>query len=49
MSGQPGDLDPDGFLALFADGSVRFLEGISVQDLKALASRGGGEAAPMLD
>ena len=49
MSGQPGDLDPNGFLALFADGSVRFLEGISVQDLKALASRGGGEVAPMLD
>ena len=40
MSGQPGDLDPNrGFLALFADGSVQHLQGITLEQLKDLALR----------
>ena len=48
LSGAPGDLDPAGFCALFADGSVRFLQGISLADLKALATRAGQEPPPAL-
>lgn len=48
LSGAPGDLDPEGFCALFADGSVRFLQGITLADLRALATRGGNEPPPVL-
>jgi hypothetical protein len=38
LSGQPGDLDGQrGFLALFADGSVQYLQGVTLEQLKELA------------
>ncbi|MCO6453772.1 MAG: DUF1559 domain-containing protein [Pirellulaceae bacterium] len=39
MSGQPGDLDPNGFLALFADGSVQHLQGLTLEEFLSLARR----------
>ena len=39
------DVHPEGFYALFADGSVRFLKGtITPEVLDALLTRNGGEA-----
>ncbi|MDP7020025.1 MAG: DUF1559 domain-containing protein, partial [Pirellulaceae bacterium] len=43
LDGSPGDLDPTGFLGVFADGSARFLSGVTLSDLKAMATIAGGE------
>jgi hypothetical protein len=45
-----GDAEPNGFAALFADGSVRMIsKSIDATVLKALFTRAGGEAISASD